>query len=64
MVWLEHCKTHTTYTTQHTVIDTCAHSQTTYLPTVPEFPGLSRKLTFCPAVPETIKIVQESIHVV
>ena len=34
-----------------------------YLPTVPEFPGLSRKLTFCPAVPETIKIVPEIIHV-
>ena len=43
--------------------DLMSSTLTAYLPTVPEFPGLSRKLTFCPAVPETIKIVPEIIHV-
>ena len=34
----------------------------TYLPTIPEFLGQSRKLTSRPAVPETFKIVPEIIH--
>ena len=27
----------------------------TYMPTVPDFPGLSRKLKHCPGVPETLE---------
>jgi len=35
----------------------------TYLPTVLEFLGQSRKLTSYPAVPEAFKFVPEIIHV-
>ena len=44
-------------------LSACFKTVLTYLPTVPEFPRQSQKLTSRPAVPETFKIVPEIIHV-
>ena len=41
----------------NSVSDQCAllFLSITYMPTVPDFPGLSRKLGYCPGVPENVR---------